>query len=532
MTHSFEVQGIGPVDLVRIDFPDDDAGGVTVIRGRNEAGKSTCLEAIDALITGDASRLEPSNDGPGTGYIRGPGRELKVTSRSARKRAGDDALPLRALAGADLATFIHPGFESDDSNDRARIHELAKLSGTTLTLEDFGRLVHGGAAALRARMKPEHTTLADPVDLGARVKAAVEVAARADEAEEQRHAGSVAELEREAERLGEAIDPAVETRPEVLDAVLRETVRAREAGKARAAEHALAAKRQADARARLDAFRAKVTGPTLAMARAAAHDATKAETAAQEAFEAAAKQADELELALRMAKGAAEARRRESLAASDLQRSTVDQVVAIEQAEQAVAGWQQLADEAVPAGPDEAELDRLEAVERAALDAQALGTEAARAKERLAGVSGQVAEAQKARAIAAQRAKAWRDAAAGVDDVLTEVVRKTGVDGLKVMQGRLLAKNKAGWLPIDKLSGAAAAEVTCRIWFRQAAKLQQAGGPAPKVILRQEAWDGMLAPARNRVIGLARAEGVRLITAEAWNSKLQAVEVGEASDGR
>lgn len=518
----FEVQGLGPIDLFRVEFPDDDAGGTTVIRGRNEAGKSTALEAIDALITGNATGLDPSNDGPGVGYVRGPGRELKITARAARKKAGEEADQVRALPSGDLATFMSPGYESEDSNDRARIRELAKIAGTQLVLEDFAKAAQSDE--WRKHIKPEQATATDPVTLAARVKAAFEVCARGEEAEAERTSGRVAEIEATAQ----GIDLSVETRAEILDGDLRARVRELAAAEAQRDHRQLAIRRRTDAIARLEEFRSASSAPG---ADAAGRDLAAAEAAIRDRndeYEVARARVDQVKSALREAEASFE-RASARLAAARQDKQAAERVLAVAaQAAAAVAGWREVADAPLPEAPDDAALAALQAAERAAMDSQALGTEAARAKERLE----QAAALRAQRDLALARAHGWRDAAASVDDVLTGLVRSIGIEGLKVSQGRLLAKNRAGWLPIDKLSGAAAAEVTARIWFRAAAKMRVPGAPVPKVLLRQEAWDGMLAAARNRLIKLSKEEGVRLVAAEAWPSKLEAVELQEAHDAR
>jgi hypothetical protein len=522
MDNFFEVEGLGPVDHLRITLPADDPGGVTIVRGDNQLGKSTVLVAVDALLTGDASMLEPSRDGAGVGFVRGPARELKITARGARRKGGSSDEPQRALAGADLCTFMDPGFESEDSNDRARIRELAALTGARLTLEDFGGLVEGGAETLRAMGDEKDLETDDPVELADRVKRLLDKAAR--EQGEKEVARLTVECEA-IERATATVDTAVETDPATLQGRVREAVRAIET--AREQQRALSAAIDAQLRARgsLQTFRERSTGPSVADAarRVAAADQDAAE--AHDAADAAAARRVEAEALLRDARAAYDSACEVNTRARQGLGAARDILAAAEAAAAAASEWEATVERPLPAAPDAAALAALADDEQAALAAQAAGVAARAAQAALQ----RLAALQDARDKAKKTAQAWRDAAASVDDVLSEVVRRTGVPGLKVTAGRLVCQNVAGWLPMAKLSGSARAEVARDIWLEAAARMAEPGKPAPRVVLRQEAWDGMASAARARTIQRALQRGVRIITAEKWDGPLEAVEAQEAT---
>ena len=50
MSDVIELEDIGPIENLRIPLPS--AGGVVLLRGRNDIGKSEALKAVDALVSG------------------------------------------------------------------------------------------------------------------------------------------------------------------------------------------------------------------------------------------------------------------------------------------------------------------------------------------------------------------------------------------------------------------------------------------------------------------------------------------------
>ncbi len=189
------VENVGPVKSFAFEIPAD--GGVVILRGRNGAGKSHVLDAVQSLVSGDGS--VPLRDGQAKGKVEGLGATIKLAKRTIRS----GALEVESLTGdVDPATLVDPGIADPERADAARIKALLTLAGVQATPADF---VHNQTKILL----PEGET--DPVKLAG-------LAAREYQRLAREQESVVAGLERQLAALGTVeVDYNGETAPEVLE---------------------------------------------------------------------------------------------------------------------------------------------------------------------------------------------------------------------------------------------------------------------------------------------------------------------------
>jgi energy-coupling factor transporter ATP-binding protein EcfA2 len=173
------VENVGPVKSFAFEIPAE--GGVVVLRGRNGAGKSHVLGAVQSLVSGEGA--VPLRDGQAKGKVEGLGATIKLAKRSTRS----GALEVESLTGdVDPATLVDPGIADPERADAARIKALLTLAGVQATPADF---VHNQTKILL----PEGET--DPVKLAG-------LAAREYQRLAREHESVVSDLERQLAQLG------------------------------------------------------------------------------------------------------------------------------------------------------------------------------------------------------------------------------------------------------------------------------------------------------------------------------------------
>lgn len=124
------LENVGPVKHFEFEVPAD--GGVVVLRGRNGAGKSHILDAVQSLVSGDGS--VPLRDGQAKGKVEGLGATIKFAKRTTR--SGE--LEVESLTGdVDPAALVDPGIDNAERADAARIKALLTLAGVQATPANF-----------------------------------------------------------------------------------------------------------------------------------------------------------------------------------------------------------------------------------------------------------------------------------------------------------------------------------------------------------------------------------------------------------
>lgn len=119
------INSVGPNRHVQIPL----VPGVTVLSGRNGAGKSEALKSIAGLMGGE--RKQKPTHGAETGTVTGPGLRMRVgTTRTSKPSVEDPQLVLDSVDGHDaLNDLIEPGFKSEEANNKAMIAAILRIAG-------------------------------------------------------------------------------------------------------------------------------------------------------------------------------------------------------------------------------------------------------------------------------------------------------------------------------------------------------------------------------------------------------------------
>lgn len=482
------IENVGPIDTLSIPLPK--TGGVIVLAGRNGAGKTHALAATQALLRG--SGKVPCRDGAARGTVDGCGARITVGRRTTRGgELGVDHIEGRLSVGE----IIDPGLKDPAAADAKRIKAIVQVSGAEPDPSIFHDLF-GGVESFVKIVPDDALATDDLVEMSARVKRAVEAQARAESSEAERLDGLAEGLEVAAGEMDGGIDIDTDTAQSELEAALREA--------SAVDERVRVAAEQADNRREAEQRLAEIGEvPDLEAAKTAAETARRAVDEADEAVAVA-----------RAALESAENSREQARAGRDQREKDLETTAR----ENRLYGELQktLASDAARA-PDEETINRAHAqVDRA----RARMTDAS-----LSGrASAQRAEARERRDAAheaRERADRLRNAAAGVDVILSEAVNS---ERLQVQGGRLVVETDQGAVFYSRLSHGERARIAVDL----AADRVGAGGLIP---LAQEVWEGFDPDNRAAVAAHAKERGVVIVTAEATDGTLRASEFGAEVEG-
>lgn len=470
--HTLSIEGIGPIrNPLDIHFPA--GGGIVVLQGLNEAGKSTALNSARALL-GAGNPLQHS-DGIDRGTVVFDGGAARITVAKTTRKTGE--VGVARLEGVDPMALVEPGIKDPLRADDERIRILSTLARVKLEPGQFAALV-GGEEALRDVANHKSFSAETAPEMAAAFKRDFESAARRFE-----------EQAREQEVLVEGI--RVTTKDVDVDAEHDEKVLARatelamralslkegEANEARTRSGRVAeARRKLDewarsrggissteAQERIDACKREiercdeVAGGTMARVTALRTELAKAE-------------ADD-----RVAVQALRAAREAEKAAKELHAQAIEAERAIDEAKVLAAS------DAGSAGPSEQELADLRRSLDAARKRQDNGVLVRDALAKLAQAN---AAAEKASALRA-RADKMREAALGCEELLTLEIQKKAPRGLRVRNGRLV-------MPTARSSEEIFAERSFGARTRVAVDIAiDAIGEGGILVLPQEAFEGL-----------------------------------------
>lgn len=548
MSESIAIDHLGPNELVEVPVPR--YGGLVVVTGGNDIGKSEALRAVAKLVTGEG-RLTTTRGFPGVGTVRGLGMAVAAGARTVRQGelAVDDL-----TTTTDLGVLIAPERQDPEKRDAVRIRALVVAVGLQPDLARFDRLLELLGEELEI---PDAVREADDfVVMAARLKRRLEEEARAA-------AGEADAAATEAKGLRAAIPDDIDLdAPHDRAQLLHRheaTLRALEQARARrrhhdevgARVHAAAAElerlapptedalrqiedamnaacvQESEARlaheAALDDMRASVRRRDLALEeidadfqRALAELEAQRESRRRGAHRTAEQKRDAAEATARVL---AAARARRDDAATDVTRATS----AIEKArelQQTLALAQDIA-----SAPTLDEIDALE--ESLARDAADVET-GVRIRDARAMLGR--AESLEGVAIAHQaRADRYRRAAKGSDQVLEEILRDAGIDGLSIVDGRLLTRRGDEVVPFDERSPGAQARLAFD-WLVPLAK-RRAGDDRPGIlVLEQRVYQELDYGNRREIASWADGSGVVIYTALATEGPLRVVLVSPDSE--
>lgn len=445
--------------------------GVNVLRGRNGAGKSEALRAVEAALSGDATDIEVRRGTPEDerGIVKAFGvtltlnrRREDITADADRGRARvTGELEVRAMSGLDPLDLISPRGETGEVRDGKRMVALCRMLGIQPDIKRFGAASEYASPATRKA--------ADLPEMAAKLKRDVQAFARETElslasvdGEIKAHLAASGDVSDEPTDLVDWKGRAQELALQLRDIETRQ----------RASE---AARTAADAaRLQLEEARASYTGPTVEQAVAAVEETSQ--------------RIAELRSALRT----------EEAKLSEL-RVTAD---AASRHERSMKAWE----DSIAAGQRAVAVDdkEVETIRAAIADAQAnadraaVDTERRRRRKQARDLLAK-ADAQRA------TAEALRAMASSIESVLTDAINSTADCGLRVVNGRLVSDEFGD--AYDRLSHGQRARIAVRIIARAFPE-----GRAVAVI-PQEAGEAIDSEAMAELDRIAREHDVVILTA-------------------
>lgn len=473
------IRNVGPISQLTLPIPE--AGGVVVLKARNGRGKSEALKGIEALSSGGKLSVR---DGELQGQVEGFGAAITV-SKSTR-RTGE--LEVDTLDGRlSVADLVDPGLKSADAADAKRIKALVALTGADADASLFHGLVGADEADVvglfEEIVRPETIATADLVQMAARVKADFEGAARREEKQAE-HARGHAKALRETSGN---VDTSAEHDADLLQAVLEEAI------------EALATLRnQQDTAAKVRATAQKARAKLAELGDPPSIDECKANVMAAE--QVAVKAADEV---VRATAALAEATATSREAKSELDAARK----ALAGAEHSTALTAELHD-AIHAAEsiEDVSAEVLAAAEAEVSDAREANEAGVRIRDALANV--ERAESYDATASAHESlADKWRNAAAGTDDVLSQVVAGA-CSKLRVEAGRLVLDTSRGVTLFAELSEGERWKIALDIAI-------DAVGERGLIVVPQGAWESLDPLNRELIAEHVRGTGAVVVTAEA-----------------
>lgn len=482
-----ELTNIGPIEHFNFQVPD--GGGVTVLKGRNGAGKTRALEAVQALTSGRGKVTH--RDGSLRGEVDGFGATLKVARR--QTHAGE--LEVVSLEGRfHVGTLVDPGLVSDDAADAARIKALVQVAGGKGADPALFYDLVGGQTQFEHYVSPSATDTDDVVTMAARIKRDLEKHARlATDAAEREVAAAEA-----ARAVAGDVDLTANCDAAELQADLEFAAGEYQRLKTEAAAIVQRLNAAEVARGQVAAAEASQVGLTLTQA-------SQAEESTRIVSEAAQADVRNLEVLLAKARQVAEVASMQHRSAGELLQSAIER-------DQTLTSWRETIEAAADVQPIAPELleqaaadvtAAREALERAALIRQA------KEKQTLAD------EHMKRAAEQRQIADELRDAGKATDEVLSDVVGKLGV-ALRVSGGRLVTTHPVrGETYYSELSMGERTKIALTI-------ATDAVGPNGVIVIAQEFWEGLDPDNRRMVADHMREAGVVGITAEADHGELRA----------
>lgn len=477
MSNTIEIENIGAVKTLRMEIPPE--GGLLVLQGGQGVGKSTTLRAIDSVLQGNGSL--DKRDGSIEGKISAFGVTISV--KKSTRRTGE--LEVESLSGRlSLDELIDPGLADPTAADAKRIKALVQLAGAQADPTIFYELV-GGEAEFK-RIVGDQSKESDLLKLAGVVKRKIQEAAREVESAADKAAGSARAFRESASKVEEteAIDPAK------LQADLESAIANESALKQAAKSGAELVKNAAEAREQSAKAEASYEGKSV-------EDATKDHDAEVIKVREAEAKVDELLKQLQAAESAVEEAKR----AEFQSRIKVDQAKnhfrSLESWRQLVAGAESLN---VPDEATIAQATQKVAEARAAIETQALVRKAIDDR-----ASAEQADMQYHSL--ASRATNLREAAAKVDDKLSEVVGKLDCP-LRVRDSRLTIETDRGQELFSDLSTGERIMVAVPI---AAAYLPRDG-----ILTISQSFYGEIQPANRRLLHeTLKKNGVTALTAEA-----------------
>lgn len=417
MKKSIRIKDYGPVKLLDEELPE---GGFAILTGTSGVGKTTTINAVEALIRGGDLGMS-KRDGADEAFVQGFGAWISV--KKSQRRSGKAQLEVDSLAGKfALADLVDPGIKDPLAADAHRIKALVQLAGVEPDLRLFHRILSSEAEF--EEIVGGHRSAVDLVSLAKKVKTEIDAAALKQEKAAQKAKSDAAASRQLAGENATGPEPRS---VDELNAELEQAIRDEAKLKADR-ESGLAAQRRSEgAQCTLSQAEAEYTGLSVDDAQAELDDAVQAYS--------------EAENALRIAQENARNAQREA------EKATARLKEAKQHADN-MTKWRQSIEAAANVSiPSDAELDA------AAKDVlhcrheieRAIAFREARAQIERADNHDELSEWCRA------HAERYRKAADDVDSVLSDAINKLNTP-LRVQYGRLVLQTDRGIEKFSELS--------------------------------------------------------------------------------
>lgn len=513
-TPHMEFENVGPIEKFAPDNWWPQGPGVAVLRGASGSGKSTALRAVKDLLAGKGKISVSVRDGERRGYVEAFGARITLT-RARGKRAG--AVEFHSIEGRyDIGVLIDPGHKDEAANDAKRIKALIDLSGVQPDLELFRHLVPDDAA-LEDVVATETAEAVDLIEMATRLKRDFEAVARQNEAAAENHTAAA----RAKLAVVEGIDPEAEADAEKLSAAYVEAVQAQARLKSadELAEKALA--ESVEAAKRLEQLRHDPDRIDSNTAKAELDAACSARADWECEVNALAGRVEELEALLRQAKAEHQQAQQQLDAKRQAERDAEKILQQANEFEELLEELEAKASTTAARVPLEELKAAAQAVEQAR-QAVEYGVRVRDARERHQEASKEMTQSENCQ----RRAAAWRDAASGIEEVLSDVVARLAPEGITVGyedgKPRIFVEyDGRGRIPFCELSEGE----RCKLAVEIGVALTPEGGI---LTIDQPPWQGLQPKNRRLMDQLCRERGVYALTAQVDDGELRVGGVDDA----
>ena len=475
-----QIENVGPVQSLSIPLPE--GGGITVLRGANDTGKTYSLDAV-AKMAGGAQKLEQRDGQPGRGEVRMGDVTIRI-GKSTRTIGEANVLSIEGLLS--IADLVEPPIKDPVAADRARTKALCRLTGAKAEPTAFFDAL-GGREVFARVVTNEAASQQDLVEMQRLIKRDCDAAARkaeddAKKAEGEAHAAStvIEGLDLEGPCDSAVLQQDLEDRLTTATGLRNKAEEAQESAQrvqeaTQAAEQAMVEYQGLPAPEAVEAHQR--SEKILA-------EATRCETEARNALASAEKMTQE------------------SLAARDLD---AEKLRAAELHADTIAKWQATIDDGKIEGPSEQEINDADLASQQARQAVEQGT---RIRDgQMTAIRGKAA--QKAATNARKIANTLRQAGKDSEKVLGEIV---SADGLTLLDGRWCTEQEGrGRVFYADRSRGTRASMAIRL---VAKKLRELGDGMALVPYAQHLYEGLDADNRAKLLAACVKDKINVITAE------------------
>jgi DNA repair exonuclease SbcCD ATPase subunit len=498
MTKKVTIEGRGAIDKLELICQ---PGKITVIEGRNGAGKSTAIDEVTSLATGKKPDAT-TKDGCTRGMVDGFGVTLKV-GKSTRRTGELELQSFDEKFG--LWDIIDPPIKDPRAADARRIKAYLYMTKAEPDANRFRELLP--PEEFDSVVQSESMERNDITAIAGAIKRDVERKAR----DYENQAEGLNDRARRVRESAEGVDVEQEHDETVLQNHLEDALIARNSLDSQKRQSVAFADSKRKVELALKGLAA--SGPSVAELKSELAVVQSDLETKQAEYSDACSKIDELKRQLEQAERERAAAAKECLAVTKEETRLLKQ---LDDCKQHATDMQKLQDELTemesksvtePATEMFEQADQDLAAARKANEQGVLIRKAIQAIEESDRLKEQAKEREK-------QADKMRNAAAGVDDILTSILLEQ-TDKFRVRDGVLMAEHpKRGW--IDFHSGFSRGEKSKVAVTALKPVLEKAILTIP-----QEIWEGLDPDAKNELAGLVEETGATVITAQASRGELR-----------